>query len=122
MIVNSIKGRTHITNPEMELEDGTTIELTRMTEDIIEAALHIQNNINFIDSENATKDDILTFYERLNEVYKMLIIKDEDYKKLIEYTNQLNLQDRLTVMNVMLATAKFEEYKEAAEGAADGSK
>lgn len=113
MIVNSIKGRLHLEDPQLELDEGLVIKVNRSTEGIILASEYLQKNLNFDDDKNLSVDELHELYDKINEACSLIVTDKIEYDKLMSIMNRLALQDRIEIMNYIISTAKFENIEEA---------
>lgn len=111
---NSIKNRLHKVKPQLEISDELTVSVEYRTETIIDVAEYAEANLNN-EKETFTKEDLKELNRHLEIIFKMLVTDKEEQKALLNEIKDLNLQDKMTVMNALIATAKFEELEENAE-------
>lgn len=113
MIVNSVKGRLHLEDPQLELGEGLVIKVSKETEGIILAAEYVQENMKFDEDKNISVDELHELYEKINKACSFIVTDKMEYDKLITIMNKLTLEDRINVMNYIISTAKFEDIEEA---------
>jgi hypothetical protein len=119
MVVNSIKNRLRLEDPEIEIAENVVIKVCKDTEGIILAGEYAEENMQFSEEDKFSKEKLDELYGHINQVCAILVPYEEEYKKLMEVMNRLILEDRILLMNSLISTAKFEDCEEA-EKANDG--
>lgn len=112
--MNSIKNKLHKVKPQLEIAEGLVVSVEYRTETIIDVAEYAEANLNN-EKETFTKEDLEELNKHLSVIFKMLVTDKEEQKALLNEIKDLNLQDKMAVMNALITTAKFEDLEETAE-------
>ena len=110
----SIKEKLDITRPVLEITDDVEVEVIDDIKTIIIASEVAQELAELIGDEekenNLTPEDILKVYDKIDEVFKMLIATEKDYKKLDNL--KLNLKNKMVIMEALFSMAQLEDPNE----------